>query len=477
MRLPFLLALFASIAFAPAGPIGRAAAAEVSGSVTYRDRALLPPDATLTVTLADVSRADAAAEVLATAEMQTRGAPPYPFRLAYDPARVDDRNSYAVSARVTLGDRLMMVSDSHHPVITRGAPVSDVEVILRRVSSGAAPAEEAASQTPNALGLRLPASFTGTLPAASGPGIDWHLDMWPDQVFHLRQDYGEGRAPADDIGRWHADPARDAIVLQGGREAPLFLGVTGNGNLRLRDREGRPIESDLPYTLARGPLDPTEVALPMGGMFRYMADAALFEECHTGRSYPVAMEEAYLEAERAYLTLEGRGPGEPVFAVLEGRIAERTPMEGPDRPHLVIERFDRFAPGESCARETVAPTLLNTIWRLESLAGTPLEATDAGREPHLVLLGGERPFFFATAGCNSLRGGYEAENATGGAGGLSFGPAASTMMACPPPLDADEARLGTVLQETAGVRVEGDTLTLTDADGAPIARARAVYLP
>ena len=473
MRLPLLLALLAGVAFAPAGPGGHAAASEVTGTVTYRDRALLPPDATLTVTLADVSRADAAAEVLATAEMRTTGAPPYPFRLAYDPARIDDRHSYAVAARVTHRGDLMMVSDTHHPVITRGAPVSDVEVLLRRVSSQAAPAEDAAPQRPDALGLRLPASFTGTLPAASGPGIAWHLDLWPDQVFHLRQDYGADRAPADDIGRWHADPARDAIVLRGGREAPLFLQVTGNGDLRLLDTEGRPIESDLPYTLARGPLDPTEVALPMTGMFRYMADAALFEECRTGRSYPVAMEADYLAAERAYLDVPDRGPAEPVFAVLEGRIAERPPMEGPDRPHLVIERFDRLVPGEDCARETVAPTLLNTIWQFESLAGVPLAAVEARRAPHLVLRGGARPGFFATAGCNSLRGGYERE----GDGALSFGPAASTMMACPPPLDADEARLGTVLQRTAGVRVEGDTLTLTDAEGAPIATARAAYLP
>ena len=59
---------------------------------------------------------------------------------------------------------------------------------------------------------------------------------------------------------------------------------------------------------------------------------------------------------------------------------------------------------------------------------------------------------------------------------LSFGTAATTMMACPPPLDAWEKQLAEVLQETAGWRIDGQTLELLDAGGRPLALFQAVYL-
>jgi len=477
------LALAALLALAPIGPgagsgPARAETATVTGTATYRDRALLPPGAVLTVTLADISRADAPADVLATQTLADPGAPPYPFALPYDPAAIDARMTYAVSARVTLGDRLLMTSDSVHPVLTQGAG-AQAEVLMRRVGAeGPAPTAATASATApaptlgTAVGLRLPATFTGTLPAASGPGVAWHLDMWPDQVFHLRRDYGAGRGAFDEIGRWHADPARELLVLDGGREGRLLLRPTGNGDLRVLTPEGREIDSALPDTLAAGPLAPTEVSLPMGGMFLYMADAALFTECRSGRRYPVAMEGAYIDAERAYLGRPDPEPGAPVFALLEGTIAVRPPMEGPDRPHLIVDRFDRLVPGETCASARAPADLTNTYWRIGALMGTRVAVAEGAREPFLLLRGGADAAFNATVGCNMMRGGFAAEGEA-----LSFGPAASTMMACPPPLDAAERGLGAALQAAAGWRITGQSLEVLDVDGAVVLAARAVYLP
>ncbi|WP_372923111.1 YbaY family lipoprotein, partial [Roseovarius sp.] len=351
---------------------GGAAASEarVTGLATYPDRAMLPPGTVLEVALQDVSRADAPAEVIATDIQEDLGPPPYPFVLEYDPDEISSRNTYSVRARVTLGDRLLMTTDTHAPVITWDAP-TEVDVILHRVSSP--PGSAGQRQLHTAPGLKLPASFTGTTPMASGPGMEWHLDLWPDQVYHLRQTYGDGE-PNYDRGRWSADPARGAIVLRGGREAPVPLEILGNGDLRLMDLEGRPIESDLPYTLTAGPLEPAEGTQFLTGEFRYMADAATFTECLTGRTYPVAMEGAYIGAERAYTSLEGIEPGAPVLALLEGRLATRAQMDGPERMHLVIERFDRFDSERSCAttggytgRQGEAE-LTNTYWRLLDLA-------------------------------------------------------------------------------------------------------------
>jgi uncharacterized lipoprotein YbaY/heat shock protein HslJ len=475
MRFAVVLSLFSMLVFSPLGPgsggAARAEGAAVTGRVIYLDRAMLPPGAVLDVQLQDISRADAPAEVLSALRVESLGAPPYPFALPYDPGALREGHTYAVSARITHGDRLVMISDTIHPVLTRGAPSEGVEVIVRRVSTSA-DAMDASPQVMTAPGLRLPATFTGTIPMASGPGTEWHLDLWPDQVFHLSQSFGNEGERVADIGLWSADPARDAIVLRGGREAPVFLQVRGNGDLRLMTPDGEPIESDLPYTLTAGPLDPAEVALPMGGMFRYMADAALFQECLTGRNYPVAMEGAYIDAERAYLALDGIEPGAPVFAVLEGQLAMRTPMEGNDRMHLVIDRFSRFVPGETCERNRATASLTNTYWRLLEIAGTPVGPFEGAREPFLVLREGDEPSFNASVGCNMMRGGYEAAGDT-----LDFGPAAMTMMACPPPLDTRERALGAALEAVARWQVNGNTLELFDAEGSVVLLGEAVYLP
>ena len=40
-------------------------------------------------------------------------------------------------------------------------------------------------------GLQLPASFLGVLPCADCPGVKHHLDLWPDNVFHLHREWLE----------------------------------------------------------------------------------------------------------------------------------------------------------------------------------------------------------------------------------------------------------------------------------------------
>jgi len=96
---------------------------------------------------------------------------------------------------------------------------------------------------------------------------------------------------------------------------------------------------------------------------------------------------------------------------------------------------------------------------------------DNRREPHLVLFDEDALRFRATVGCNQLIGRYERDGDA-----LTFAAVASTMMACPPPLDAQEQRLSDVLRRTAMVRLEGQGLSLLDSDGAMIAGLTAVYL-
>ena len=90
-------------------------------------------------------------------------------------------------------------------------------------------------------------------------------------------------------------------------------------------------------------------------MYVYLADAALFTECETGRRYPVAFEGDSVTLERAYLEMR-RQPGEEVLVSLEGHIAERPAMEGnQSEESLIVKRFIGLWPGETCgARDPVS---------------------------------------------------------------------------------------------------------------------------
>jgi putative lipoprotein len=114
--------------------VGGSATAQVTGSVAYRERIALSPTAVIRVQLVDVSRADAPSVVLGEQLIESGGKQvPFPFSIAYDPAGIDERMSYAVQARVEEGDRLLFISDRHYAVITRGAP-THVDIVMKAVS-------------------------------------------------------------------------------------------------------------------------------------------------------------------------------------------------------------------------------------------------------------------------------------------------------------------------------------------------------
>lgn len=323
-----------------------------------------------------------------------------------------------------------------------------------------------------AHGLTLPATFTGTLPCADCPGIVHHLDLFPETGgYALRREWLERDLIVDELGRWHVDPARRSLVLDGPDEERMEWQILGNGDLRLLDQEGQPIESDLPYGLEAGPLTPLDISGPMTGMFLYFADAALFTECLTGQRFPVMMEADYFAIETAYLDAR-TAPAAPLLARLEGRVSEREMMEGPPRMALTVERFHHVTPFGACSRERASADLENTFWRLERLGGTALPAEAEWREPYLLLGVEGEARFAATAGCNTMIGSYTLEGDA-----LSFGPVAATLMACPEPLDAFEAQLGAALENTAAVTGDGHRLQLRDADGVALAEFEAAYTP
>lgn len=94
----------------------------LTGSVSYRQRIALPPDAVVEVQLLDVSRPEAPARVLHTATLSPRAQPPLFFTIRYDPRQIDPQGTYALKATITIGGKLRFLSTNNTRVLTQGAP-------------------------------------------------------------------------------------------------------------------------------------------------------------------------------------------------------------------------------------------------------------------------------------------------------------------------------------------------------------------
>ena len=105
----------------------------VSGSLTYKERVVLPDDAIITVNLSDISLADAPARVISTVSFPAEGKQvPFDFSLPYSTAQIKGAQTITVSARITHGDKLLFTTKSVNEVLTHGKP-STVKVVLSRV--------------------------------------------------------------------------------------------------------------------------------------------------------------------------------------------------------------------------------------------------------------------------------------------------------------------------------------------------------
>jgi heat shock protein HslJ len=108
--------------------------------------------------------------------------------------------------------------------------------------------------------------------------------------------------------------------------------------------------------------------------------------------------------------------------------------------------------------EVTGTALERTRWTLVELGGLPVEPSQSGRDPHLVLEPDGRRLS-GSGGCNRLLGSYELDGDR-----LGFGAVATTMMACPEPLMRRERAFIEALEATMAFRIAGETLELLVGD-------------
>jgi len=104
----------------------------IEGSVRYRERMALPPNAEIHIFLEDVARMDVPSDVIATTRIVPQGGPPWTFSLAYDPGKLHDRGRYVLRARIEADGRLLFISTRQIPAFDENAG-SPVDILVSRV--------------------------------------------------------------------------------------------------------------------------------------------------------------------------------------------------------------------------------------------------------------------------------------------------------------------------------------------------------
>ncbi|MBB5221146.1 putative lipoprotein [Amaricoccus macauensis] len=145
-----LAACLALVGALVAGGVSMAATDVIRGSATYRERIALPPGTTLEVELLDVSKADAPSVLIASDSIPVLRQVPIAFALAYDPALIDEKNRYALTAKLMHAGGVLFRSTAITPVLTHGAEAGAAPEILLVQSEEPAPEAEPATEPDDA---------------------------------------------------------------------------------------------------------------------------------------------------------------------------------------------------------------------------------------------------------------------------------------------------------------------------------------
>jgi uncharacterized lipoprotein YbaY len=106
----------------------------ITGTVTYLERIALPADAQIEVILVDTSATELAAQLGGQQLISANGKQvPIAYRLEYPIEQIDPTHVYTVQARITLGNQPLFDTPAPIAVLTQGAPLTGVEIVVQPV--------------------------------------------------------------------------------------------------------------------------------------------------------------------------------------------------------------------------------------------------------------------------------------------------------------------------------------------------------
>ncbi len=117
-------------------PSPNAQVSSVRGTVAYRDRSALPPDAEIEVWIMDTSPGIMIQSILSQTTVKTNGRQvPIPFELTFDPGRVVPSHPYAVKAVIKSGGQMLYETTSEAQRVITLSNSGAVILMLSRVQA------------------------------------------------------------------------------------------------------------------------------------------------------------------------------------------------------------------------------------------------------------------------------------------------------------------------------------------------------
>lgn len=278
-----------------------------------------------------------------------------------------------------------------------------------------------------------PVTYFGKIPCADCEGVEIQINLLDSSAFMIKKvTLGKRRKAYITIGKWELEDTTQIITLKSSNQSPKRFVVTSDKTIEMLNVHGKKIESELNYTLTKKDnYEEITDSFEMKGMFRYMADAALFVDCSSQKKYPVAMEKDYLSLEWEYLSKVEKA-GEPMLATLSGRLILRSKMEGNEKIlTLIVKKFDRVWPKLNCKSSLSTASLKNTYWKLMEIDGKLIKIPSTVREPHFILRNDGKSLK-GFGGCNNFKGTYEVNENK-----IKFGPIAGTRKFCKNTMDLE----------------------------------------
>ena len=208
----------------------------------------------------------------------------------------------------------------------------------------------AADRTQPVLG-HLPATFTGMLPCADCPGIEYHLDLFPAGYYFMRMTYLGRNTHFDEIGRWSTSVGGRKLILHGAAASKTQFAIGQAKTLRVLDGNGNEIPTKLDYDLHRAAtFSPIEPRLKLEGSYQYSGGSGTFTDCLTANNWRVVSDKNGIDLQKAYLaarTTAGAARFVTIGAKLGAKPKAGSDAAAIDKTLTVVGPF-QLNPGGSC---------------------------------------------------------------------------------------------------------------------------------
>src|SRR5690554_3104376 len=208
---------------------------------------------------------------------------------------------------------------------------------------------------------RFPVSYSGTLPCADCPGIDYRLNLFADHSYYLQMHYRDSGDVSTfyQLGQWLQQDNQLRLLSDDPQQ--MAFRIETDDTIHLLDQQFQPIDSQLNYQLQRkATFQAVYPAMPFRGMYRYMTDSGIFTECLTGQRWFVAQEADNRALETLYLDYADES-NNALLAEVTGSLESRPNSDtGVMQPTLIVSQAEHIWPGESCGQLGYNESLLNT---------------------------------------------------------------------------------------------------------------------